>query len=68
MATELEITSSDFFYETIDYAESETPGARNLCRENGWLNYDTTSGYCVATNKLDDAGGGRVKILKNSIK
>jgi hypothetical protein len=51
MASELEIASSDFFYETIDCAESETPGTRNLCRENGWLNYDTTSGYCVATNK-----------------
>ena len=52
MASELEIAPSDFFCETIDYAESETAGTRNLCRENGWLNYDTTSGCCVAANKV----------------
>ena len=37
-----------FFLGTLDCAGSENPGTRNPCRENGWLNYDTLSGYVVA--------------------
>jgi len=51
MASELKIASSDFFYETVDPAEQNELGTRDTCWENGWLSYDTTSGYCVATNK-----------------
>lgn len=40
-----------FFLGTLDCAESETSGTRDLCRENGWLNYDTLSGCAVATNR-----------------
>jgi hypothetical protein len=51
MASELEIASSDFFYETLDPVEQNDLGTRDTCWENGWLSYDTTSGYCDATNK-----------------
>ena len=48
-----------FFLGTLDCAESETSGTRDLCRENGWLNYDTLSGCAVATNKIDNIRGYR---------
>jgi hypothetical protein len=51
MEFELKIASSDFFYETLDHVEQNDLGTRDTCWENGWLNYDTTSGYCVATNR-----------------
>jgi hypothetical protein len=62
MASELKIASSDFFYETVDPAEQNELGTRDTCWENGWLSYDTTSGYCVATNKgvnFVGSGSGR---------
>ena len=40
-----------FFLGTLDCTEVNKPSTRNLCRENGWLNYDTLSGCSVATNK-----------------
>jgi len=52
MASELETAPSDFFYETVDCAEQNDLGTRDTCWEYGWLSYDTTSGYCVATNKI----------------
>ena len=52
MASDLEIAPSDFFYETLDPVEQNDLGTRDTCWENGWLSYDTTSGYCVATNKV----------------
>ena len=39
-----------FFLGTLDCAGVDDSGTRNPCRENGWLNYDTLSGYCVAAN------------------
>ena len=51
MASELRIAPGDFFCETIDCTGSESFGTRDLCRENGWLNYDTLSGCSVATNR-----------------
>lgn len=39
---------SDFFSGTLDCAGVDDPGTRNPCRENGWLSYDTLSGYCVS--------------------
>jgi hypothetical protein len=47
----------DFFLGTLDCAGVDDPGTRNPCRENGWLSYDTLSGYSVATNR----GGGSFK-------
>ena len=41
-----------FFLGTLDCAGSENPGTRNPCRENGWLNYDTLSGYVVAAERV----------------
>jgi hypothetical protein len=41
-----------FFLGTLDCTEINKPSTRNLCRENGWLNYDTLSGCSVATNKI----------------
>ena len=43
-----------FFLGTLDCAGVDDSGTRNPCRENGWLNYDTLSGYCVAANKIPD--------------
>ena len=40
-----------FFLGTLDCAGVDDAGTRNPCLENGWLNYDTLSGYCVAANK-----------------
>ena len=40
-----------FFSGTLDCAGVDDSVTRNPCRENGWLNYDTLSGYCVAANK-----------------
>jgi hypothetical protein len=42
-----------FFLGTLDCTEENKPSTRNLCRENGWLNYDTLSGCSVATNNVD---------------
>jgi filamentous hemagglutinin len=36
----------------LDSAGENNASTRDLCRENGWLNYDTLSGYLVAANKL----------------
>lgn len=38
-----------FFLGTLDCTEENDSSSRNLCRENGWLNYDTLSGSSVAT-------------------
>lgn len=38
----------DFFSETLEDAGENGPSAREQCRINGWLNYDTTSGCTVA--------------------
>ena len=43
-----------FFLGTLDCAGVDDSGTRNPCRENGWLNYDTLSGYCVATRDCGD--------------
>ena len=52
-----------FFLGTLDCNEENKPSTRNLCRENGWLNYDTLSGCSVATNKTGinfvGSGSGR---------
>ena len=56
MASELEPASGDFFCGTLVPAGQNDLGTREQCRINGWLNYDTTSGYTVAENKIDDAG------------
>jgi len=53
MSSELKIAPSDFFCGTLDHAEQNDIGTRDTCRENGWLNDDTLSGYCVAANKVD---------------
>jgi hypothetical protein len=47
----LENHAGGFFLGTLDCNEENKPSTRNLCRENGWLNYDTLSGCSVATNK-----------------
>jgi hypothetical protein len=47
-----------FFLGTLDCTEVNKPSTRNLCRENGWLNYDTLSGCSVATNKVKTASPG----------
>ena len=57
LASELKTAPSDFFCETLECVEEKQPSTRNLTWENGWLHYDTASGYLVATNKIDDAGG-----------
>ena len=41
-----------FFLGTLDCTEENNSSTHNLCRENGWLNYDTLSGCSVATNKI----------------
>jgi hypothetical protein len=41
-----------FFLGTLDCTEINKPSTRNLCRENGWLNYDTLSGCSVATKNV----------------
>ena len=43
-----------FFLGTLDCTEENNSSTHNLCRKNGWLNYDTLSGCSVATNKADD--------------
>jgi len=65
MASELKTASSDFFYETVDYAEQNDLGTRDTCWENGWLSYDTTSGYCVATNKGKHFDGFDFKAVRD---
>ncbi|MCH2074455.1 MAG: hypothetical protein MK130_06295, partial [Puniceicoccaceae bacterium] len=47
-----------FFLGTLDCTEENDSSSRNLCRENGWLNYDTLSGSSVATNSVDDVYAG----------
>ena len=59
-----------FFLGTLDCTEVNKPSTRNLCRENGWLNYDTLSGCSVATNKIaktpNEAGEGMVKLFHHT--
>ena len=62
MASELRIAPGDFFCESIDCTGSELLGTRDLCRENGWLNYDTLSGCSVATNNLRQPGLGSIAL------
>jgi len=50
------IASGDFFSETPNCARENDAGARFLCRINGWLNYDSTSGYVVAFKDMADEG------------
>ena len=45
-----------FFLGTLDHAEQNDLGTRDTCWENGWLSYDTTSGYCVATKRVSPSG------------
>lgn len=45
------IAPGDFFSETPNCARSADGLAQYLCRVNGWLQYDSTSGYVVATNR-----------------
>ena len=70
MASELRIAPGDFFCESVDCTGSESFGTRDLCRENGWLNYDTLSGCSVATNKIartaNEAGEGMVKLFHHT--
>jgi len=40
--------AEQFFSETLEDAGENGPSAREQCRINGWLNYDTTSGCTVA--------------------
>ena len=65
-----------FFLGTLDCNEENDSSPRNLYRENGWLNYDTLSGYSVATknaptprvNKLSpdpDAVGPHTSFKRN---
>ena len=68
MSSELRIAPSDFFCETLDCAEQNDLGTRDLCRENGWLNYDTLSGYCVAANKSSKILGTTTKQLQKKYK
>ena len=49
LASELKTAPSDFFCETLEFVSENEPRARNLNWENGWLHYDTASGYLVAT-------------------
>ena len=53
-----------FFSGTLDCAGVDDSVTRNPCRENGWLNYDTLSGCCVAANKVDDLPKGLQRRLK----
>ncbi len=38
----------EIFSGTLEDAQQNGPSAREQCRINGWLNYDTASGYTVA--------------------
>ncbi|TVR51318.1 MAG: hypothetical protein EA425_07355, partial [Puniceicoccaceae bacterium] len=45
----------EIFSGTLENAGENGPSAREQCRINGWLNYDTTSEYTVAArNQLAD--------------
>ena len=58
-SSELKTAPGDFFYETLAPVEQNDLGTRNPCRENGWLNYDTLSGCCVAANKIPTPTSGQ---------
>lgn len=57
----LENRVGGFFLETLDCTGENDTSTRNPCRENGYLNYDTTSGYTVAANK---GGKGGLNIFR----
>ena len=48
-----------FFLGTLDCTEENDSSSRNLCRENGWLNYDTLSGSSVATKTIPTPTDGQ---------
>jgi len=48
----------DFFCGTLEDAGENDPSAREQCRINGWLNYDTTSGCTVAARTTTGQQGG----------
>lgn len=50
MASEPKTAPGDFFLGTVEDAGENGPSAREQCRINGWLNYDTASGCTVAAN------------------
>jgi hypothetical protein len=50
----LKLAPSDFFQSPLAHAPDYQPSTRDLCRENGWLNYDTLSGYLVAAKGGDE--------------
>ncbi len=47
-APELKTAPDEFFSGTLEDAQQNGPSAREQCRINGWLNYDTASGYTIA--------------------
>ena len=74
MSSELKIAPSDFFCGTLDHAEQNDIGTRDTCQENGWLNDDTLSGYCVAAKNADNFVGtfssktGALNFVKSGFK
>jgi len=56
----------EIFCGTLEDAGENGPSAREQCRINGWLNYDTASGCTVAANKTTKALSLNTNVVSNA--